>query len=896
MGILQKIKRMLGDTDEFYSIKSQQGRDIYNIVSKAPLSININNNSGTEEKNKINRIFKLPYERNKYFTGRANELSSMDEKLKTYSKVMLQGLSGMGKTQIAIEYVHTYLEQDTAIFWIDGTDVVTIEVSIERIMKRLGFSQEKISIENFLNFLGDNTKWVVVFDGINGFEIFDIINSYKLDGKFIFTTTTNIDEYSEFQVQVGDMSEEDAKKFIMMRIGCTDEEASHLLNELEGVPIALNLAVSYINSCKIDVKEYLKIYEKLSVEVFTETEKLQEIRKTILGTWKIILPKLKSGIEYIDVFIQVLAHLDGALVDRKLLLIILQYVVDEIYKDEFCEHQLNLCLMQCSKYNILTVYQNTIMIHKVVQDIIRYKMNDEEKNLILETLVKISNRCIVVHSNKDTDSTYIYDVSFGHLTKILDRAIMHEVFNIDLYMLICKVSNYLRTKMLYDNALQWLDRLESIEEIIGESGLIYKYDVMGGILTDKSEFKRAISIYDKALLLPNEMDGLKININIHRAVAYFKSDISESGSLAWKIICECKDAVEKLDSDKDYINELFCQIYSLSSLIQEKEGDSKSALSNSKKVLDICKERGENNTTIYSRELNNYAVLIGEDDPNEALEYYLESLKIEKELGNNQEILKRCTNIAALYINNNQYTEAKEYIEIGLKIYQENPILSFDRVYYELNLEYIIYNINTASKEVVRSSIIQEIDVMNNILSLGIIDEKLYLDVFVLIASNLKKKQYDEIGIELILPILEKVGYTSLESELKGIVLSIIRYYYACQGKMDEVFQYAIQLLEVLRECKDYNDLVIELLCVLCIKYDKGEDYSEYLNEINSIIKTQDISEDIQDLLKEYLIYDSTNKNYYVFSKEELKKIGQIHFEFVPVGDTLIIKATKKKK
>jgi AAA+ ATPase superfamily predicted ATPase len=59
------------------------------------------------------------------FVARENELAEMGQCLqsnKSRSAVILHGLGGIGKTQLAIEYIRRYKEKYTAVFWLNAND------------------------------------------------------------------------------------------------------------------------------------------------------------------------------------------------------------------------------------------------------------------------------------------------------------------------------------------------------------------------------------------------------------------------------------------------------------------------------------------------------------------------------------------------------------------------------------------------------------------------------------------------------------------------------------------------------------------------------------------------------------------------------------------------------
>jgi hypothetical protein len=90
--------------------------------------------------------FKIPFRfdqpRNEQkFTGREGILYEINERLRVVDRkieprqVVLIGTGGIGKTQIAIEYVHRHHDEFSAVFWIDATSLATTSRSFDAAAK-----------------------------------------------------------------------------------------------------------------------------------------------------------------------------------------------------------------------------------------------------------------------------------------------------------------------------------------------------------------------------------------------------------------------------------------------------------------------------------------------------------------------------------------------------------------------------------------------------------------------------------------------------------------------------------------------------------------------------------------------------------------------------------------
>ncbi|KAF4503077.1 Pfs domain containing protein [Fusarium agapanthi] len=81
--------------------------------------------------------------RNHYFTGRDEILRSLNKKLpapmhsESLSLVVLYGAGGMGKTQIATEYMYRYRADYTSLFWIDGSRNYTATTDILHCIEKI---------------------------------------------------------------------------------------------------------------------------------------------------------------------------------------------------------------------------------------------------------------------------------------------------------------------------------------------------------------------------------------------------------------------------------------------------------------------------------------------------------------------------------------------------------------------------------------------------------------------------------------------------------------------------------------------------------------------------------------------------------------------------------------
>ena len=138
------------------------------------------------------------------FVGRISELTLMKQTLKPddpsegEQRLVLGGMGGIGKTQLAVAYLQQHCRLYDSIIWLNATSELTLKSSVRSVAERLFPIQEVHTYEDKRNlrfvrrWLSDthNTKWLMIFDNYDEPELFDIQKyyPYTAQGNIIVTT------------------------------------------------------------------------------------------------------------------------------------------------------------------------------------------------------------------------------------------------------------------------------------------------------------------------------------------------------------------------------------------------------------------------------------------------------------------------------------------------------------------------------------------------------------------------------------------------------------------------------------------------------------------------------------------------------------------------------------
>ncbi|CAI7591314.1 unnamed protein product [Penicillium palitans] len=231
----------------------------------------------------------------RHFVGREAEMAKIKRAFQPDSAnqtVVLHGISGIGKTQIALAYVMQNLDAYSAIFWLDASDEDRLACSFLEMADRITKDHDSLSalqkivyshnataaipaIKEWLSLPG-NDRWLMVYDCYEVDAIVDADDQSEICGlrKFlpdirqghILITTTRPGVKLGTEVAVGKLHNTEQSLDILSqtseRPDLRGEPSVHdLIMELDGFPQALASVGAYLKNSNISCRDYLENYQ-----------------------------------------------------------------------------------------------------------------------------------------------------------------------------------------------------------------------------------------------------------------------------------------------------------------------------------------------------------------------------------------------------------------------------------------------------------------------------------------------------------------------------------------------------------------------------------------------------------------------------------------------------------
>lgn len=476
------------------------------------------------------------------FVGRKKLLEDLhnklhqNEKLETANNLAISacaGLGGIGKTQLVLQYIHHTKHPYTLKAWFHAENIDNLRTKYIEFARELGCKEEKITNENAIAYvkkwLTEHPGWLLIYDNVNNYNEIEPFLPEK-GGHVILTTRYRRWPLNFKILPIDIMTEEEAidtiKSLIKRNIEREKNEAKQLVKNLGYLPLALSQAGSYIYQNRMNISEYLKIYKKYEMELLADNTFPEGVNTyPVAVTWNISLEaivretKANNESPIAIELLTVCAYLAPEKISHKILFTWLQETHPDLSSPKLV---LNRHIGLLWKYSLINNDENHISIHRLVQTVQRYQLEQglelEDKHIILSTLnlkwyesllkffmdnendFKLSNsfeQLIETRNKFKKKFNYEYTENLAELDLIISPVYFNQEKYDDYLKILDEVNQYLQKKegleflkckilYLYSAYYRKKHNYEEAEKKLNEALNVFKYIKVNKLSKDKS--------------------------------------------------------------------------------------------------------------------------------------------------------------------------------------------------------------------------------------------------------------------------------------------------------------------------------------------------------------------------------------------------------------------------
>jgi NB-ARC domain len=171
-------------------------------------------------------IWNVPYQRNPFFTNRANVLTTIHNAFTTAKEGFtipqaLSGLGGIGKTQIAIEYAYRYRDEYQVILWVNADSQGTLISDCTIIADALGLPEKSEKDQQRIigavkQWLQQHEHWLLILDNANDFTVVAILPTAG-KGHILLTTQAYAVGATAHKIDIEKLNPEEGARLLLRR-------------------------------------------------------------------------------------------------------------------------------------------------------------------------------------------------------------------------------------------------------------------------------------------------------------------------------------------------------------------------------------------------------------------------------------------------------------------------------------------------------------------------------------------------------------------------------------------------------------------------------------------------------------------------------------------------------
>jgi tetratricopeptide (TPR) repeat protein/DNA-binding XRE family transcriptional regulator len=476
-------------------------------------------------------LWDVPYRRNRFFTGREEDLTQLHARLQAgrgaeASIQVISGLGGIGKTQLALEYVYRYRHSYAAVFWIQADTAERFQSELAALAALLQLPEQRAqdqeqAVRAVRHWFEEHSNWLLILDNVE--DIFSVSAMIPAGvGHVLLTTRTQANGTLARHMDLGQMTLDEGALFLLRRakiLGGNEpleqvnetlqEQARAIALELGGLPLALDQAGAYIEETGCGLSGYLDRYYRRGIDLLKRRGRfVADHPESVCMTFALSYEQIERMNKAAADLLRLCAFLAPDAIPEELLTesasepdsMLAPVASDPVVFDE--------ALAVLRSYSLVHRHADTgtFTMHRLVQVVLKDLMDEETRREWAECALR------AVHH------VFPREIAMGTWPRFCQRYLPHALCCIqhiecerlhfpEAAQLLTRIGTYLRDRARYDEAEQLFQQALRLQEqlLLPEyHGLTEALYQLGHLYLEQGRYSQAETCWRQAITLQSE--------------------------------------------------------------------------------------------------------------------------------------------------------------------------------------------------------------------------------------------------------------------------------------------------------------------------------------------------------------------------------------------------------
>ncbi|MGA6164422.1 FxSxx-COOH system tetratricopeptide repeat protein [Amycolatopsis magusensis] len=325
--------------------------------------------------------------RNPNFTGRGELLGQLAKRLNSGTTAVLpsalHGLGGIGKTQMAAEYIYRHLPDYDLVWWIDAAHTTQIRAGLTQLAAALGLpgsSEANIAVPAVIEALRTGRpfrRWLLVFDAAESPET--VLPFFPRNGPGEILITSRNSDWAGIArpLELAVFKREESIELLGRRGPEIDvDDANELAEKLGDLPLAVEQAAAWRAVTGMPVQEYLRLFDDSVAEIL-DTASAPDYEISVAAAWNVSFEELKTRNPAAHQILHICAFFSPEPISRDLLTGVSRVSISPELDAALREPiKLARAIRDINRYGLAKIDHgsNTLQLHRLVQLVLRNRV------------------------------------------------------------------------------------------------------------------------------------------------------------------------------------------------------------------------------------------------------------------------------------------------------------------------------------------------------------------------------------------------------------------------------------------------------------------------------------------------------------------------------------------
>ena len=404
-----------------------------------------------------------------FFTGRQDLLQQLHATLTQHnraaltqhSRAALSGLGGIGKTQTALKYAYQYRDQYLYVFWVKAETTEELLTGYSQIAEALqlpGYDPtDRLAVVGLVKrWLEANEGWLLVIDNADNIRAVRSYLPRHGSGHLLLTTRAQALGDVAQPLEVNKMGLEEGALFLLRRARVLSEEdelsaaserdvevAKAIVQEMDGLPLALDQAGAYIESTPCSLKHYQALFQQAKYQhrLLEKRGELTADHVSVTATFSLAFEKVTEASAAAADIVRVCAFLAPDDIPEEIFTAGSEFLGEALNRVVQDELEWDETIRDATRSSLIrrNTQTKTLSIHRLVQAVLRAEMDTETQRQWVERVVEAMADAF---PDAEYDNWHQYERMIPHAQVVAQLIRVYEVESESAVLLLERMSRY----------------------------------------------------------------------------------------------------------------------------------------------------------------------------------------------------------------------------------------------------------------------------------------------------------------------------------------------------------------------------------------------------------------------------------------------------------------------